>query len=154
MVPASPKPSAQIGDPVGYTFVNAVVSTGGGNTANMYGPQGDPMWAANDPYRNAEKLRGVELFLSTGTGIPGRWDTLDGPYTLPGVGGLADQLAVGGALEVASNYCTHNMQTGLSELGIPAIFDFQPVGTHSGGYWEDALVASWPVLAKGLGLPV
>ncbi|WP_067841727.1 alpha/beta hydrolase [Nocardia lijiangensis] len=144
---------AQISDPVGYTFVKTVVSTGGGNTANMYGPLGDPMWAANDPYRNAEGLRGVELFLSTGTGIPGRWDTLDGPYTLPGVGGLANQLAVGGALEVASNYCTHNMQARLSELGIPATFDFQPVGTHSWGYWEDALVASWPVLAKGLGLP-
>ncbi|MGW4742206.1 alpha/beta hydrolase [Nocardia xishanensis] len=144
---------AQISDPVGYNFVRTVVTTGGGNTANMYGPQGDPMWAANDPYLNAEGLRGLELFLSTGTGIPGQWDTLDGPYTLPGVGGWASQLAVGGALEAASNYCTRNMQERLNELGIPATFDFQPVGTHSWGYWEDALVASWPVLAKGLGLP-
>ncbi|MCP2316708.1 S-formylglutathione hydrolase FrmB [Nocardia amikacinitolerans] len=144
---------AQISDPVGYNFVKTVVSAGGGDTANMYGPQSDPLWAANDPYLNAEGLRGLELFLSTGTGIPGQWDTLDGPYALPGVGGLANQLTVGGALEAASNYCTHNMQTRLNELGIPATFDFQPVGTHSWGYWEDALVASWPVLARGLGLP-
>ncbi|MCP2280072.1 S-formylglutathione hydrolase FrmB [Nocardia amikacinitolerans] len=144
---------AQISDPVGYNFVKTVVSAGGGDTANMYGPQNDPLWAANDPYLNAEGLRGLELFLSTGTGIPGQWDTLDGPYALPGVGGLANQLTVGGALEAASNYCTHNMQTRLNELGIPATFDFQPVGTHSWGYWEDALVASWPVLARGLGLP-
>ena len=26
-------------------------------------------------------------------------------------------------------------------------------GTHSWGYWEDALLVSWPVLAHGLGLP-
>ncbi|MET8775083.1 alpha/beta hydrolase family protein [Nocardia sp. NPDC004654] len=144
---------AQISDPVGYNFVRTVVSAGGGDTANMYGPQGDPLWAANDPYLNAEGLRGLELFLSTGSGIPGQWDTLDGPYTLPGVGGLANQLTVGGALEAASNYCTHNMQARLNQLGIPATFDFQPVGTHSWGYWEDALVASWPILAKGLDLP-
>ncbi|MEV2220039.1 alpha/beta hydrolase family protein [Nocardia vinacea] len=144
---------AQISDPIGYNFVNTVVAAGGGHSANMYGPQGDPMWAANDPFVHADQLRGLNLFISDGSGIPGQWDTLNGQHALPGAGGLANQVAVGGALEAASNYCTHNLQTRLNQLGIPATYDFQPTGTHSWGYWEDALKASWPVLAQGLGLP-
>ncbi|WP_225726575.1 MULTISPECIES: alpha/beta hydrolase family protein [unclassified Nocardia] len=143
---------AQISDPVGYNFVNAVVATGGGNSVNMYGPQGDPMWAANDPYVHADQLRGVDLFISNGTGLPGQYDTLNGKYALPGPGGLVNQLAVGGVLEYAADYCAHNLQTKLNQLGIAATYDFQPTGTHSWGYWQDALVASWPVLARGLGL--
>ncbi|MEV5832035.1 alpha/beta hydrolase family protein [Nocardia sp. NPDC052112] len=144
---------AQISDPVGYNFANAVIAAGGGDSANMYGPKGDPMWAANDPYVHADQLRGLNLFISDGSGIPGRWDTLNGQHSLPGAGGLANQVAVGGALEAAANYCSHNLQTRLNQLGIPATYDFQSTGTHSWGYWEDALRASWPVLARGLGLP-
>ncbi|WP_067697015.1 alpha/beta hydrolase [Nocardia jejuensis] len=144
---------AQISDPVGYNAVNLVVSAGGGKTENMYGPQGDPMWAENDPYVHADQLRGLNLFISSGSGLPGQWDTLDGEHALPGVGGLANQVTVGGALEAATNYCTHNLQGELGRLGIPATFSFQPTGTHSWGYWEDDLKQSWPVLAAGLGLP-
>ncbi|WP_433203386.1 alpha/beta hydrolase [Nocardia sp. CA-107356] len=144
---------AQISDPVGYNFANTVVALGGGDSANMYGPQDDPMWAANDPYVHADQLRGLNLFISDGSGMPGRWDKLNGPHTLPGVIGLANQLAVGGPIEAASNYCTHNLQNRLNQLGIPATYDIQGSGTHSWGYWEDALKASWPVLAQGLGLP-
>ncbi|WP_433632743.1 alpha/beta hydrolase [Nocardia sp. CA-120079] len=144
---------AQISDPVGYNFVNAVVAVGGGDSANMYGPQGDPMWAANDPYVHADQLRGLDLFISDGSGIPGQWDTLNGEHALSGMGGLANQVALGGALEAATNYCSHNLQSRLNQLGIPATYDFQSTGTHSWGYWEDALKASWPVLTQGLGLP-
>ncbi|MCP9619017.1 esterase family protein [Nocardia otitidiscaviarum] len=144
---------AQISDPIGYNFVNTVVAAGGGDAKNMYGPQGDPMWTANDPYVRADQLRGVNLFISSGTGMPGRYDTLDGQYALPGPGGLANQVVVGGGLEAATDYCTRNLQTRLNDLGIPATYDFTPTGTHSWGYWQDALEKSWPVLAAGLGLP-
>ncbi|MFI1919948.1 alpha/beta hydrolase [Nocardia sp. NPDC020380] len=144
---------AQISDPIGYNFVNTVVAAGGGNSKNMYGPEGDPMWAANDPYVHADQLRGLNLFISSGSGLPGQWDTLNGPHTLPGPGGWANQLVVGGALEGAVNYCTHNLQAKLNDLGIPATYDFTPTGTHSWGYWQDDLKQSWPVLAQGLGLP-
>ncbi|WP_435590740.1 alpha/beta hydrolase [Nocardia sp. bgisy118] len=145
---------AQISDPIGYSFVNLSVGVwGGGNTDNMYGPEGDPMWAANDPYVNAEKLRGVELFISSGSGLPGPYETLDGPFALPGVGGLANQVLLGGLIEAGVNYCSHNLQAKLNSLGIPATYDFPPTGTHSWGYWLDALKLSWPVLARGLELP-
>lgn len=144
---------AQISDPLGYAFVQATVDAGQGQVANMYGAQDDPMWAANDPYVHAAQLRGLDLFVSSGSGLPGPNDTLDGPFTLPGVGGLANQVTVGGVIEAATNYCTHNLQTRLDSLGIPATFDFTPTGTHSWGYWYDALIRSWPVLAHGVGLP-
>ncbi|MFC9995873.1 alpha/beta hydrolase [Nocardia sp. NPDC127526] len=144
---------AQISDPLGYDMVNLVVAAGGGNTDNMYGPKGDPMWAENDPYVHADQLRGLNLFISSGSGIPGQWDTLDGPHTLPGPGGLANQVTVGGVIEAGTNYCTHNLAAKLNQLGIPATFDLQPTGTHSWGYWQDDLKKSWPVLAAGLGLP-
>ncbi|MBB5916351.1 S-formylglutathione hydrolase FrmB [Nocardia transvalensis] len=145
---------AQISDPTGYTFVNLATGLwGGGNTENMYGPQNDPMWAENDPYVHADQLRGVNLFVSSGSGLPGQWDGLDGPYTLPGIGGQINQVTIGGVIEAAVNYCSHNLRAKLDSLGIPATYDFPPTGTHSWGYWHDALIASWPVLAAGLELP-
>ncbi|WP_232852022.1 alpha/beta hydrolase [Nocardia acididurans] len=144
---------AQISDPTGYAYAALVVRNGRGDPDNMYGPQGDPLWAANDPYVHADQLRGTNLFISSGTGAPGAWDTLDGPYTQPGVGGLANQLILGGIIESAVNTCTRNLQTRLADLAIPATWDLTSTGTHSWGYWQDALVRSWPVLADGLGLP-
>ncbi|WP_328398749.1 alpha/beta hydrolase [Nocardia sp. NBC_00416] len=144
---------AQTSDPVGSEFVKLTVNVwGGGNTDNMYGPDGSPAWVENDPYVNAEKLRGVDLYVSTGNGLPGRWDTLNGPHTLPGSYGLANQILVGGVIEAGTNYCTHNLKNRLDSLGIPATFNFRDTGTHSWGYWEDEFLASWPVLAGGLGL--
>ena len=144
---------AQTSDPVGSEFVRLTVEVwGGGDTENMWGPQGSEEWVKNDPYVNAEQLRGVDLYVSTGNGLPGRWDTLNGPHTLPGSGGLANQMLVGGVIEAGTNFCTHNLQNRLGELGIPATFNFRDNGTHSWGYWEDEFRASWPVLAGGLGL--
>jgi len=146
---------AQISDPIGYRFVNLAVDIwGGGNTVNMYGPENDPMWAAHDPYVHADQLRGMNLFISSGSGLPGKYDTLNGQYALPGAGGLANQLIIGGVIEAAVNGCSHNLQLKLNQLGIPATYDFPSTGTHSWGYWYDDLIQSWPVLAKGLGLPV
>ncbi len=144
---------AQISDPIGYQFVKLAVETwGGGDTRNMYGPQGDPMWAANDPVVNAEKLRGTTLYLSTGNGLPGPYDTMDDPHSLPGPGGLANQVVVGGIIEAATNFCTHNLANRLGELGIPATVDFRPNGTHSWGYWDEEFKKSWPVIAAPIGL--
>lgn len=143
---------AQMSDPIAQEFVKLTVETwGGGNVENMYGPPSDPMWAANDPYVHADKLRGLSLYISSGTGLPGQYDTLGGPFALPGPTGLANQLVIGGVIEAATNYCTHNLQNKLNQLGIPAHYNFPPVGTHSWGYWQDAFKDSWPVIAAGLG---
>ncbi|MFC9432397.1 alpha/beta hydrolase [Nocardia sp. NPDC057030] len=144
---------AQISDPIGQEFLHLTVETWGLATmANMYGPPGDPRWVANDPYIQAEGLRGKSIYISSGGGIPGRYDELDGKYSLPGVDGFAAQLIKGGAIEAATNYCSRNMQNRLNSLGIPATYDIHPDGTHSWGYWEEAFKKSWPTLATPLGI--
>ncbi|TSD93969.1 esterase family protein [Skermania sp. ID1734] len=143
---------AETSTPLGQQFVKLVVeSRGGGKVANMWGPSNSPDWAANDAYKNAEKLRGKALYIASGTGLPGPNDTL----TSPGVNGnpivLADQLMTGGVIEAAVNMCTHNLANRLNQLQIPATFDFTPTGTHSWGYWQDDLHNSWPMIAKAIG---
>lgn len=145
---------AQSADPLGHTAMYLAVNIwGAGDIDNMYGPYGAPGWAANDPYLNAGKLRGLDLFISSGSGLPGPYDVLNGKYTLPGVDGLEDQLFYGSIIEATVNHCTHRLAAKLNSLGIPATYDFRPTGTHSWGYWRDAFYQSWPVLAKGLNLP-
>ncbi|ETT23564.1 alpha/beta hydrolase [Rhodococcus aetherivorans] len=142
---------AQTSDPIGQQFVRLTVETwGGGKTVNMWGPPDDPAWAANDPYLHAERLRGFELYVSNGNGLPGRYDNGDGPAMNGDAGNVANQVVVGGVIEAATNYCTQNLRDRLEELGIPATFNFRDSGTHSWGYWEDELKASWPVLARAL----
>ncbi|WP_228806472.1 alpha/beta hydrolase [Nocardia cyriacigeorgica] len=144
---------AQTSDPVGSEFVKLTVETwGGGDTMNMWGPQGSEEWVKNDPYVNAEGLRGLDLYISTGNGLPGMYDTLNGPYALPGAYGLANQIVIGGVIEAGTNFCTHNLKNKLDSLGIPATYNFRDSGTHSWGYWRDEFQRSWPVLAKGLGI--
>ncbi len=101
---------------------------------------------------HAEELRGLDLYISNGTGLPGRYDTLNGPEIDGQVDVLANQIVVGGVIEAATNYCTHNLRTRLDELDIPATYNFRDSGTHSWGYWQDDLKDSWPVLQKALGL--
>ncbi len=144
---------AQFADPVGREFMRLTVETwGGGKLENMYGAEDSPEWAAHDPVVNAEKLRGTELYISSGNGLPGQYDTLNGAYALPGAYGLANQLIIGGVIEAGTNYCTANLKSKLDGLGIPATYNFRPSGTHSWGYWNDEFMNSWPVLARGLGL--
>ncbi|TSE02164.1 esterase family protein [Skermania sp. ID1734] len=145
---------AQMSDPLGQTAVRATIDlwSKGGNSDNMYGPPGDPLWAENDPVLHADKLRGVALYISSGNGVPGKYDVMNGPYMQPGVAGYAAQTGLGGGIESVTDYCSHNLQQRLNALNIPATFHFPPYGTHSWGYWQDELKNSWPVLSAPLGI--
>ncbi|MFC8042066.1 alpha/beta hydrolase [Nocardia sp. NPDC057353] len=135
-------------DPVGQAMVAAVVARWRGNPVNMWGPFTDPAWAANDAYLHAEKLRGVTLYVSAGTGAPGRFDTVEELDGDPGK--LADQITLGGALEAITARCTHQLRDRLRQLDIPATFDFRATGTHSWKYWEQDLRTSWPLFRAAL----
>ncbi|WP_054811908.1 alpha/beta hydrolase [Nocardia arizonensis] len=135
-------------DPSGQAMVTAVVSRWGGNPVNMWGPFTDPTWAANDAYLHADKLRGLALYVSTGTGMPGSLDGLDD--TGGDTGKLAGQLTNGAILEAVIDRCTHQLRDRLRELDIPATFDFRRTGTHSWGYWQQDLHNSWPLIRDAL----
>lgn len=138
----------------GKRYVDMVVEMRGkGDSANMWGPDGDPLWTANDPVVNAEKLRGTTLYITAGSGLPGAHDTPASPRFKPGDElALVNQMLVGGLIESATNACTKRLAKRLDELNIPATFDFRPVGTHSWGYWQDDLHNAWPTIATSIGL--
>ncbi|MGX1804110.1 alpha/beta hydrolase [Nocardia sp. NPDC055321] len=143
---------AQIADPVGQQFVKLSAETwAGGKTENMYGPSDSPLWKENDPVLNAEKLRGTHLYISTGSGIPVMEDVQYYLDSAPGISGVVN-LSLGVIIEAAVNGCTANLKNRLDGLGIPATYQFNPVGTHYWPYWEQALHESWPLLAQGMGI--
>ncbi|WP_231386807.1 alpha/beta hydrolase family protein [Nocardia sp. BMG111209] len=139
-------------NPQGQAMVGAVVGRWSGDPVNMWGPPGDPTWAAMDPYLHADLLRGTAIYVSSGTGWPGPLDTMDGP----GIGGdpvkLIAQMLSGALLETVTDTCTHGLQARFAALQIPATFQFRPTGTHSWGYWQQDLHDSWPMFADALGV--
>ncbi|MEV6067920.1 alpha/beta hydrolase family protein [Nocardia sp. NPDC052001] len=139
----------QISDPIGHEFVRVVAEfVAGGNLDNMYGAPDNPLWAENDPYVHAEKLRGVGLYLYSGTGVPGGYDGYSDEFRT--AADVVDHLIVDGVTEAATGFCTRNMVDRLLELGIPVTYDLPPDGGHAWQYWRDQLIKSWPVLAEGL----
>ncbi|TCK00305.1 alpha/beta hydrolase [Nocardia alba] len=141
---------AQIADPLGKQAVKFSVETwAGGKTVNMYGADNDPAWTENDPVIHAEKLRGTNLYISSGSGMPTNADVeyylKDGPMGVINLG-----LGVG--IEAATNACSQNLKAKLDSLNIPATYQFTPMGTHYWPYWESALHESWPLLAQGMGI--
>ncbi|MFD9551320.1 alpha/beta hydrolase [Nocardia salmonicida] len=116
----------------------------GGNPVNMWGAPGSPDWASHDPALMIEGLRGKALYLSTGTGIPGPHEAELKPT-------LAENIFLGGPIELGVNTCMVAFDQRLRGAGIGARIDYHPVGTHSWSYWQDALHASWPVIAPAIG---
>lgn len=143
---------AQTSDPLGQAYLRAVIEGMGETDAtNMWGPYDGAGWVEHDPTVNAERLRGLSLYISNGTGLPGPHENPALERT-PQAPPLLDQVVVGGVIEAATNICTRRLAERLDELGIPATFHFRENGTHSWGYWEDELARSWPQLEAALNL--
>lgn len=142
---------ARTSDPMGQAFVTTTVANFFGNATNMWGNYDDELWVENDPYVNAEKLRGTALYLSTRTGLPGRHDHLGSPW-IRDEENMVDVLLKGGLIEAATADCTRRMAARLDELDIPAVVHLDEPGTHNWGYWQDDLHRSWPVLGPALGV--
>ncbi|MGK8558191.1 alpha/beta hydrolase [Nocardia gipuzkoensis] len=137
-------------DPAGQAVVAAIVTAEGGTVANMWGPLGDPAWAANDPYVHADRLRGTTIYVAAGNGQAGPRDEPDSAGIDGNPAKLVDQLVIGGVLEAVSDRCTRSLRDRFHELGVPATFDLRPNGTHSWGYWQQDLHNSWPLFASAL----
>ncbi|WP_250324299.1 alpha/beta hydrolase family protein [Williamsia sp. CHRR-6] len=133
----------------GQTYIKLVVNgRGGADPTNMWGPYDGPLWKANDAIVSAAKLRGLSIYVSNGSGLPGPYDSPDKVRFGTTFG---EQILLGGPIEAATNFCAHRLQSRLAELKIPAKFHFPPVGTHSWNYWEDELHLSWPQMGRAIG---
>lgn len=139
--------------PLEYEYLRLTTNRGGGEPEQMWGPQGSPYNVYNDALVNAEKLRGAELYISNGSGLAGETD-LPGHYLRQGddqavASASAAVLQIeGGAIEAATNACTHHLKSKLDSLGIPADYNFRPTGTHSWPYWQQDLTDSWPTFDR------
>lgn len=132
-------------EPSSRDSVRGAIAYKGGNPLNMWGDNADPGWNLHDPTINAEALRGKQVYISTGNGLPG-------PHERASGGDLASTIALGGPLEFAANLCTRTYQNRLGSLGIPATFVYHNYGTHSWPYWQDEFKTAWPEIARGLGI--
>ncbi|WP_227982670.1 alpha/beta hydrolase [Nocardia spumae] len=141
---------ARTSDPLGQAFVDGVVVRWHGDPLNLWGAPDDPLWAAHDPYVNADRLRGLAIYVSTGNGVPGPLDGLDGPGIHGNGHKLVEQLVYGGVLEAATHNCAITLRDRLAQLSIPATFDLRATGTHSWGYWQEDLHRSWPMFRQAL----
>ncbi|MFI9634692.1 alpha/beta hydrolase-fold protein [Nocardia sp. NPDC051929] len=123
----------------------AMRDAGGFDSAAMWGRQTDPEWEAHDPYVLADKLRGVSLYVSSGSGAIGPYD-----HAL-GIPGVSTNIA-GMGLEILSRLTSQNFVTKLSKLAIPAQVNYRPSGTHSWPYWDFEMRQSWTQAASALGV--
>ncbi|MFT3716071.1 MAG: alpha/beta hydrolase family protein [Gordonia sp. (in: high G+C Gram-positive bacteria)] len=142
---------ARTSDPLGQAYIRTVVEDRGrGDVTNMWGPLNGPGWKANDPYLNAAKLRGTKVYLTTGTGIPGAYDTPNARLVQGDPAVLIDQILMGGAIEMSVNSCTEQMREALARNHVDTTVTVRPTGTHSWEYWQDDLHKTWPAIERDL----
>lgn len=137
-------------------FANLTVNRGGGNTTQMWGPQGGEYNVYNDGLVNANNLRGSEVYVSANSGLPGMTDMGSSKIESQGLSaaaqGSSTLIIEGGIIEAAANSCTHDLKAKMDSQGIDADWNFRPTGTHSWPGWRKDLSDSWPTFARGLGL--
>lgn len=142
---------ARTSDPLGQAYIRTVVGDRGrGDITNMWGPLDGAGWKANDPYLNAAKLRGTKVYLTTGTGLPGEYDTLGARLIKGDPAVLADQILLGGAIEASVYSCTQQMREALQREKVDSVVTVRPAGTHSWEYWQQDLHNTWPALQRDL----
>ena len=93
-------------------------------------------WLDFNPRNRAAGLRGTALYVSSGSGL---------------AGGTGDWLPE--ALESALWPSAHSFTDTLALQRIPVTTHFYAGGGHSWAYWKQEFTASWPMLARGLGVP-
>ncbi len=95
-------------------------------------------WRANDPYLQAEGLRGTGLYIASGlTGRPG-------PSDPPGSTGTELQ-------EVFCGQTTVAFLHRLAQLHIPATAHVYQDGYHDWSTWQPELHTAWPLMMRAIG---
>ena len=142
---------ARTSDPLAQAYVYSELAAFGANATNMWGPPGDPAWADHDPTLHADRLRGTQVYISAGTGLPGPHETLTAAGIDGNAGALIDRGVVGGLMEAVVNQCTRPLVDRLHALNIPVTVNMPAAGTHAWAYWQDNLHNSWPMLSAAIG---
>ncbi|MFB7720770.1 alpha/beta hydrolase-fold protein [Nocardia sp. NPDC056100] len=119
--------------------------SGGYDSDAMWGSINDAEWGTHDPYALAEHLKGVSLYVSSGSGLVGVYDI---PSGIPGV----STSFTATALEMLARVSSLQFVAKLNKLSIPVQVNYRPSGTHSWPYWDFEMRQSWPQAAAALGV--
>jgi diacylglycerol O-acyltransferase/trehalose O-mycolyltransferase len=108
---------------------------------------GDPateevVWRDNDPTNLAGNLRGVRLFVRSGDGTPGPYDSPDDPF------GQVRLL-----IEYGAGLMARAFLSATDRLGIPVDAEIYP-GSHSQPYWQREMGEFFPWLRTQFAHPV
>lgn len=96
------------------------------------------IWRAHDPWDLAANLRGLDLMMLTGDGLPG------GPYPWE---------PATGAIEYDIHQQNVDMNARLDALGIPHYYDDYGAGDHSWPYWQRDLSQMLPQIIADFAHP-
>ncbi|CAM3115082.1 Antigen 85-C [Mycobacterium intermedium] len=122
------------------TLVSAAqMGAGGYRSDAMWGPPGDPAWAANDPTVNAKKLvaNNTRIWVYTGNGGEADLGTKLDATLLESATRLSNKVFQGRY----QLYGGHN-----------GVFNFPDNGTHTWTYWGQQLQAMLPDIQRALGV--
>lgn len=121
-------------DPDSAQKVSLTLMGGGASAEDMWGPKDGPLWAAHDPSKNLDKLRGVAVYVAASeTGDVGSVDRLpDGSANL--TGGLIERI-------VADS--TRQFADAAKAAGVPVHYVARPEGSHTWGLFESEMQESW-----------
>ncbi|CAM3139489.1 alpha/beta hydrolase family protein [Prescottella defluvii] len=122
----------------------AMLDAGRFNVDSMWGPPWSPSWLRNDPFVFAPKLKGLSMYISAASGLPGKYDNPKKPVEYYNAANAM-------ALEALSLANTRAFQLKLNKLKIPATYSFPANGTHAWGYWSDELWKSRTQILDALG---
>ncbi|UGT54478.1 alpha/beta hydrolase [Nocardia asteroides] len=117
----------------------AMIDEGNFNIDDMWGPAGDPAWTRNDATVQAERLRGLPIYVSTGNGLPGPLDLSNG------IGNTINAMG----LEATSATAAGIFRDRVTALGISARVDILN-GTHTWPYWQQSLATARPMILAAL----
>ncbi|MET3944925.1 alpha/beta hydrolase-fold protein [Corynebacterium mucifaciens] len=151
--------------PVPWKFVDLTVSRAAPGVMTpeyIFGKRGSEENRSKDALVNAGALKGTAVYISNGTGLAGEGDmagTLKEGLIKAGndpavasvvAGSNALTLQVeGGAIEAATNACTHDLLVKLAAEGVEVGHaELRNVGTHSWGTWRDDLQLSYDTVFK------
>ena len=102
-------------------------------------------WEAHDPYVNLAKLRGIGLYISSGTtGAPAACDSWN-------AGNFVTGPLVGGGGEFIIGQTNEQFIAKLNQLRIPATVDLYGNGWHSWCNWKPQLAKAWPIVMRSIG---
>ncbi|MFI5585376.1 alpha/beta hydrolase [Amycolatopsis sp. NPDC051758] len=131
--------------PTGELLTDAIVTSAHLDPEALWGDRRreSARWEAHDPLVNASRLRGTEVYLSAGNGLPGPLDAKLPIDVLPGA--MLLEFLCGGQ--------TTALVDRLRALGVPVTADLYGPGTHQWAYWQEQLHQTWPRMLQVLAGP-